>query len=322
MPARTLRWRNLVPGLLSIAGVALVALGILKYGRIGALRGDTYLIYTFSNEARGVLENSDVWLAGQRVGKVEHIDFRPIDSDTAKRLRLTLKILSEYAPLIRRDSYAQIRSGGRMLGEPVVYITIGTEGNPAIPPEGVVASREQADPENVASDIALASLHFPEIINNSRIIKEEVGRLMLQLDSEGEDEPGVALRVLNRHAAELTGQGALQKGTIGLFLSKDGAGALLDRVQRLRIRVDSLTGRMSSQSGNIGRMSSDTVLQREIANVRNEASIVRALLERSNGTAGRFMNDSALTRQLIDLENQMGLLLEDLKRDPARYILQ
>src|SRR5690554_5748541 len=135
--SRKLRWRNLFGGIAALAVSLSLVVAILAYGRIGALRGETYDIYIETNEARGILENSDVWLAGKRVGVVDNIAFQPVTTDTSKRIRLTLKVLRKYQDLIRNDSYAQIRSGGRLLGEPVVYITMGTETAPVLAPGSV-----------------------------------------------------------------------------------------------------------------------------------------------------------------------------------------
>jgi ABC-type transporter Mla subunit MlaD len=303
---------------LSLAAVAAVVAAILTYARIGALRGDSYRLYAFTNEARGILENSDVWLAGQRVGVVDDIEFRPVATDTAKRIRLTLKILRRHQSLIREDSYAQIRSGGRLLGEPVVYLTMGTDRYAALEPDAVLGSREQADAENIASEIALASRDFPEIAQNAKRLLEQMRVLADRLDGAGADEPGVAFRVVSRRAQRLR-SGVSDTGTIGLFLSDSLA--LSARLGRIMSRVDSLGERLRETGGTFRRFSSDSSLGREIADVRNEVSIVRALLTEARGSAGRLMFDQAIPQQLRRVEQELGVLMEDLRRDPARYLV-
>ena len=315
---RRLRWRNLIPGLLSVAAVLAVVAAVLTYARIGALRGDTYRLYAFTNEARGILENSDVWLAGQRAGVVDGIDFRPVDTDTAKRIRLTLKILRRHQALIREDSYAQIRSGGRLLGEPVVYITMGTERFAALQPEQVVRSREQADAENVASQVALASHEFPEIARNAKRLMEQVRELANRLDGVGTDEPGVAFRVVSRRAQDLS-SAASDTGTVALFLSDSLT--LTARLGQIMARTDSLGQRLRETGSTFQRFSSDSSLGREISSLRNEISILRGLLTEARGSAGRLMFDKAIPQQLERMELELGRLMEDLRRNPARYLV-
>jgi ABC-type transporter Mla subunit MlaD len=317
MPRR-LRWRNLIPGLLALAGVATIVVVTLMYARIGALRGDSYQLFAFTNEARGILENSDVWLAGQRVGVVDKIEFRPVATDTLKRIRLTLRILERHQPLIRGDSYAQIRSGGRLLGEPVVYLTMGTDQTPALEPGSVVGSREQADAENVASEIALASRDFPEIARNAKRLLEHARELADQLDASGSDEPGVAFRVVSRRAQRLAST-ASDTGSFGLLMADSIA--LTARLGRIMARADSLGERLSETGTTLSRFSSDSSLGREIADLRNEVSIVRALITDARGSAGRLLFDGAVPGQLERVERQLGELMADLRRDPARYLV-
>lgn len=316
--ARAVRWRNLVPGILSTLGVLALVAAIVAYGRIGALRGDTYGIYVLTNEARGILENSDVWLAGKRVGVVDAIEFRPVTTDTAMRIRLTLKILQEHRDLIRTDSYAQIRSGGRLLGEPVVYISMGSDRYPALEPGAILASREQADAEDIASEIALASRQFPVIARNARQLLDQARELARQLDAVGSDEPGVAFRVVTRRAQRLTSAGS-DSGSFGMFMADSLA--LLERLRLILARTDSLGRRLQETGHAFDRFSSDSSLSREIADLRNEVSIVRSLVREPRGTAGRLMFDDAIARQLSRMERELGLLMKDVRNNPTRYLI-
>lgn len=314
---RSLRWRNLVGGVVALLAVAAVAVAILKFARIGALRGDTYQLYTYTNEARGILENSDVWLAGQRVGIVERIEFRPVRTDTAKRIRLTLKIQRKHQELIRSDAYAQIRSGGRLLGEPVVYITMGTESHPPLADESVLASRDQADTESFTSEIAGAARDFPAIARSAKEILGQARALASRLDAVGSDEPGVAFRLVRSRAQRLTS--GTDTGTIGLFLADSVT--LTQRLRRILARTDSLGARFQESARTFASFSSDSGLGREIADVRNEISIVRVLVSEAHGTAGRLMFDRAIPERLMELEKELARLMEDIRREPARYII-
>lgn len=315
--ARSLRWRNLVPGLLTLAAVTGLAFGILRYAQIGALRGDNYRLYAFTNEARGILKNSEVWVSGKRVGVVDDVEFRQVDTDTAKRLRLTLRVLTKHQGLIRGDSYAQIRSGGSMLGAPVVYVSGGTDAFPVLQPESVVPSLEQANAENIASEIALMSREFPEIARSSRRILQHFRALASELDDSGNDEPGSALRLVTRRAQQLTT--IPDTGSVGLFLSDSVA--LIRRLRRLMARADSLGVRLQETRSALTRRSTDSALTREISDLRNEVSIVRTLMLETRGSAGRLVFDKAIPQQLDEVQRELGRLMEDLRRDPSRYIM-
>lgn len=318
MPSRVPPWRGLVPGIIALAAVVGVAFGILRYMRIGALRGDTYRVYMHSNEARGILENSDVWLGGKRVGKVDKIEFRPVESDTLERVRLTLKILERYRELVRADAYGQIRSGGSLLGEPVVYITFGTQGAPILAEEALLDSRPQADAENVASEIARASREFPEIIANAKRIKDSFTSLSSTLGGTTAEEPVTRLRLVGRRAQRLTAS-LSDTGTVGRMLADSAA--IRARLTRIMARSDSLMDQVQRGGGTLALARGDSTLLRELANVQAEVSIVRALIQESRGTAGRMLYDEAVPRALADVERELGTLIRDLKANPFRYII-
>jgi hypothetical protein len=57
-----------------------------------------------------------------------------------------------------------------------------------------------------------------------------------------------------------------------------------------------------------------------VADVQNELSIVRALIEGARGTAGRLERDRAIVDELAEAERQVGAIMADLRRHPFRYL--
>lgn len=295
-------------------------LAILLFARVGALRGDTYKLYLITSEARGILKGSEVWLAGKKVGLVSDIDFREPDQDRGGgRLVIELEILSEYQNHIRNDSYTQIRSGGSLIGAPVVYLIQGSPNSQPIQRGGSVQSRGQVDAESFTSEIALASRQFPEIIRNLRTIYREARIVSSTLAGEDEKQSGFTLSGVGSRTARLGKRALKGDGTIGLFL-KD-SDPLTGRAMRAIARADSIMLRINDTVGILTRLQKDTALAHEIANIRNEVSIVRALMAGTNGTVGRMKQDSAVVWQLKRLEGELGKTIEDLKREPLRYIV-
>ncbi len=318
MPGRLPKWTALVGGLVATAGLIVVGIGVLFFARVGALRGDTYRLFTYTDEARGILKGSDVWLAGQKVGSVAGIEFRPVEADTSRRIRLTLDILREHGDHFRGDSYAQIRSGGNLIGSPVVYVVPGTPAAPPLTAGSLIPSRGQLDSETLTSEFAIASRQFPEIIANVRTINAEMRGVRAALGGTGSDAPAVAVHVVGGRVLGLGKRALSGSGTIGSFVNDEDR--VFERAQRAISRADSLRQLLDTGRGTFVRLRGDTTLLRTLADARNEVSIVRALLAEPGGSAGRFLRDSAIVRQLGRIERELGLTMEDFKRDPARYI--
>lgn len=305
MPQRALRWRSLVPGLIAIAVLIAGALAVLRYGRMGALRGDTISLRVLAEDARGVMRGAPVWLAGKRVGEVEAVRFRSIRADTAPALVLQIKVLAKYAPLIRAGSRARIRSGGRLLGAPVVNIAPGTDASPPISPGGVLPAATQLDPQQARARLAAASYEFTTTLGN-------VGELTRQLDttlrrverirSGGTADLSSALARLDALAAHARGAGTLGR------LGSDAT--LAERTRRVGARADSLAALLQSAR----RTASQGVLLERVGSVQSDVATLRALLAESRGSAGRFLHDRALSLQLARIERQVAAIAADAKR--------
>ena len=309
-------WKSLIPGLIAIVAIVLATIALLMFAQVGALRGDTVRVYAATDQARGLLKGSDVWLAGQKVGVVADIRFQPVTTNVSHRLLLELELLREHLPQLRRDSYAQIRTGGSLIGAQVVYLTTGTAGAPAVSEEDTLRAEPQGDAETVASQIAGASQQFPAILNNVKLLSAQLESARGTLGAFGAEEGVSRLGAVGERAADLGGRAMAGRGTIGMAMRRDDH---LVRAKRVMARADSIRTLLSSRTSSYGRLRRDTTLLTEINEVRNELSIVRNLLAQPNGTAGRAIADSAIVRQLGRLEREFGTLKREIVRDPLRF---
>ena len=315
---RSSHWRELWRGLVLLGALIAGVAWVFIYARIGALRGDTFPLYTVTSEARGVLKGTEVWLAGQKVGQVARIEFRPPSADTSRRLLLELAILEKYRGQIRADSHGQIRSGGTLIGAPVVALSVGSTAAPALAPGDTMQLDAQGDTEGVASQIAAASRVFPEIAQNARTIRDQFMTAEGTLGSLDERAP-VELRTIRSRATELTRGATGGEGTLGLAL-RGGRSELGRRVQQVLARTDTLRALLDSERTSLGRFRRDSTLARSVAELRDDVSIVRALLARPEGTAGRAIADAAIQQELAQLERELDVLLDDIRRRPFRYL--
>jgi phospholipid/cholesterol/gamma-HCH transport system substrate-binding protein len=316
--ARRLAWSDVRGGLLAILVIVVVAVATLKYARVGALRGGTIRLYALVGEARGVLKGSEVWLSGQKIGKVADIQFRsPSVSDTSTRLLLVLDVLDQYRGLMHRDAEAQIRAGGSVIGAVVVYLTPGTMAAPLLRDNDTLRARAQLDLEGSTVGFDAATQEFPAIMKNVKELRQELELTQGTLGAvihEGMVQGG-QLSATAAKIGALRDRFSTSRGTVGLAMSGDfGA-----RARRVLARTDSIRSLLSSSATSLGRFRRDSTLLGEVADIRNELTIVRAQLDEPRGTAGRVMHDSAVVSALGDAHREMGLLVADMKKHPLRY---
>jgi hypothetical protein len=319
--ARRLSWSDVRGGILACFAIAAVVFAVLKYSRVGALHGDTMMLYALVGEARGVLVGSEVWLSGQKIGKITDLRFRsPTVSDTSARIEISMEVLSRYRSAIHKDAVAQIQNGGTFIGAPVMYMRPGTTKAPEIQPGDTVSTHPQTDVEGATSQFGAASREFPVIIDNIKLLTAQLqttsGTMGAFLNTPG--GPGIdEMARTRREAGRLSDRLLTGGGSVGKFMK----GGLTERTNRVLARTDSVRALIASHNTSYGRLRRDSTLLLEVADIRNELSIVRALVNEPRGTAGRAIRDSGLTNALSDAERQMALLLTDIKKRPLRYLV-
>ena len=296
--------------------IAALTFAVLVFARVGRLHGDTYRLHILTDAARGVIKGTEVWLAGEKVGLVTEIRFAPPGRDTLARLVIELELLEKVQEFIRKDSFGQIRSGGSLIGAPVVYIKPGTSATPALADGDTVPAKPQVDTEGLTSAVALAGRELPIVIGEAKQVRADMQRATSRL-SELQDNGGVSLSVVGSRAAGITRRATRGGGAVS-HLMRDSV--IMARVSSAMRSADTIRALLASESTSYGRFKRDSSLVHEIASVRDEMSILRGLIGQSRGTAGRAINDAAVTDALASIEKELGRTIEDIKRDPLRYV--
>jgi ABC-type transporter Mla subunit MlaD len=296
--------------------IAAFTVAVLVYARVGRIPGDKYRLHLLTDAARGVIKGTEVWLAGQKVGLVTEIRFAPPGRDTLARLAIELELVEAVQDLIREDSFGQIRSGGSLIGAPVVYITPGTSSRRMLTDGDTVAAKPQVDTEGLTSAVALAGREIPIVVREAKQVRDDMRRATSQL-SELQDNGGVSLSVVGSRAAGITRRATSGGGTVSRL---QGDPMVMARVSSAMRSADTIRALLASESTSYGRFKRDSSLVRQIASVRDEMSILRGLIDQSRGTAGRVANDKAIADALVSVEKELGRTIEDIKRDPLRYV--
>ena len=309
-------WSALLPGVIIAALIVAFTFAVLVFARVGRLHGDTYRLHILTDAARGVIQGTEVWLAGEKVGLVKEIRFAPPGRDTLSRLVIQLELLETVQELIREDSFGQIRSGGSLIGAPVVYITPGTSATPALADGDTVRAKPQVDTEGLTSAVALAGRELPIVMREAKQVRADMQRATSRL-SELQDNGGVNLSVVGSRAAGITRRATRGGGVVPLFMRDS---TIMARVSGAMRSADTIRSLLASEATSFGRFKRDSSLMRQIASVRDEVSILRGLIDRSEGTAGRAVNDNAVTDALASVEKELARTIEDIKRDPLRYV--
>lgn len=300
-PHRRLTWRTLLIGIIAIAALAGAAFWVLAFARVGALHGDRYHVTLLTDDANRVIQGTEVWLEGQKVGLVADVRLRPVSTDSAHRIAIDLELLSEYQPQIRADSHAQLRHAGSPIGAPVVMLTVGTAAAPVLADGDTLIASPTASRQQLMDELADASRNVPHLAANVDAILHDLDRTAAQMHA--------------LPAAHTTGIGTLARHAMARISTFGRRRASRDRASRPRSITDSsahlhvtatrlasdvrrMRTTAASGHGTIGRLQRDTSLGVTLGDVGRQLSRIGWLLDESRGSAGRFLHDSAIAHQL------------------------
>lgn len=312
--ARTLRWRELKTGLIAFAVIAALALSVLMFARVGALHGDTSNIFVLTDDASGILNGTEVWLSGEKIGLVKDVHFRPVTTDTMQRLAIHTEVMSDRLHLIRRDAYADIRPGGNLIGSPVVFIASGTSAAPALRNGDTLVTRSTGAMKPVSDRVAA-------LVRRLGALADTGARVVTLLNSQAGEVGSITRAGIPKIAgvtASISGimtKATSGEGTLGLAARGDIAAHLA----RITSAKDSIMLLLSSGNGNVGRFRRDSTLFSAIGRVRDDIDSLRASYAGAGGIT-HARSDTALAAEIARVRAELTALMADIKKHRVRYL--
>ena len=312
--ARQLHWRELKGGMIAVAVITALTVGVLLFARVGGLHGKKVTLYVVTAEAPGILSGTEVWLAGEKEGIVRDVSFRPATVPELERILIRTELLAEALPSVRRDSYAQIKPGGSLIGTLVVSISPGTMAAPPLHDGDTIHARPRAQVVDLSEDIGTIGPEFAALGAATKALADNLGRPVGTFGNyRASGLPDLA--DVNAGMSSLSRR-ATGKGTI----SRSMSGNLQTRASHAMAAADSIRALVSSNKGNIGRFRRDTTLVTNASHVLAEVDTLRGLLSDPVAAIAAAHSDSVLVRQLDRTHIVLASLIKDVKSHPLRYI--
>jgi phospholipid/cholesterol/gamma-HCH transport system substrate-binding protein len=315
---RSLRWRDLIPGLLVFGALLFTTAATLKYARIGRITGDTIRYYAAFAGARNVMGGTEVWINGAKVGRVKRVAFADPSADSTHRVVLELEVREKFRDQIRENSSAQLRTGAKLMGPTVLYITAGTSDARIVPEDDTIVGTSGGDIQAVTASFGEVAREFPEVMANVKMLTASLSSTRGTIGALTTLDAPKRFEALVDNASRLTDRARSGKGTLGLAMER---GALIARAKAASAQADSVRALLASDRTSFGRFRRDSTLLDAVAAVRDELSIAQALLAaQPGGTLSRFGQDSIIAVQTAERARLMGELVADIKRRPMRYL--
>ncbi|HHW58885.1 MAG: MlaD family protein [Bacteroidales bacterium] len=283
-----------------IAVIFIASIGFLYWG-INFLKGlkifsDNTIVYVDYDETYGLTTNSPVLLNGLNIGKVD--EFKFISDDYKVRVRLLIQTNIE----IPKNSIALITSGDFLEGK-VIKIILGD------------AKEYIKDNDFLKGEV---SPDFTQILGAELSpLKEKAITLMASIDSTISIFQNIANpQVQNDLIMTIEN---IKKTTISLNKS-------LENIENISSNIKANNDKINQIITNINQIT-DTIknsdLHLVINNLNKDIYELQKIIDTINmksGTIGKLIYDDSLYFYLTKSSQSLNYLLEDLRKNPKRYI--
>ncbi len=312
-------WSQIRVGLAVVAALAVLAVAIFFIGESAAIFGERYHLTTLMPSANGLIEGASVKLAGQDVGKVETIEFIPIEGRARpdQVLKITMSINTAVQEQIRGDSEARVRTQG-LLGDKIVDLTPGTPDSPPLQPGDTVPSAIAVDYEQMLASAAELVDDLSLMLRNMRTIADNLlagqgtaGRMLM--DTALYVELLTTSRSMNAFLDAVgSGEGAFAQ------LAQDEQ--LYQDLRSVVAGLDTLTVTLISGEGTLSRLITDDSLYVRLSSSSARADSLLSAIESGEGTLGQLVTDQELYESLLKLLVDIQTVVLELREDPRKYV--
>ena len=269
--------------------------GIKWLGGQNILLSDN-IYYVHYDDVSGLQESSRVKLRGVEVGNVRSITL------LGDKVEVEIAIEDKYADMIPDNSVAELGSSG-LMGGMEIYIIQG-DSETVMKDGGEFEGRVRPDMLGSLADQGGALLeNLNTTVTNVNALlddnSEEIGQMIANLESMTSSIDNL----LSASSGDI--EGALNDlHTFTTTLSENSE------------RIEAMLANLETFSGDLA----DADLVNQLTATVDSLNAVLASIQEGEGSVGKLLNDEELYNSLNTASDNLGLLLEDIKTNPKRYI--
>lgn len=315
----TVTWDQVRVGLVLIAALTILSLGVLLIGDIGDVFGRRYRLVTLMESAAGLVPGAPVQVAGQNVGQVDRIEFiRPEDRPrSGEAVAVWLGVNVGIREQIRSDSRARVRTQG-LLGDRLIDIEPGSADQRVLEEGDTVAAAPALSYQELLGQAADAVQSLTTLSRDltdalAGVARGEgtLGRLLV------DDSLYAQLVELSAGVNAVLGPLGEGEGALGRLLRDE---SLYERLVSATARLDSLSEDVLQGEGTLGRLVRSDSLYRALAASAARADSLLGAVSRGEGMMGRLVTDERLYEELLKTVVDLNALVQELRADPDRFI--
>lgn len=269
--------------------------GIKWLGGQNILKSDN-IYYVYYDDVSGLQKSSRVNLRGVEVGNVREIKLMQ------DNVKVEIAIASEYAEMIPDNSVAEIASAG-LMGGMEIYIVQG-DSKKAMPDGGTFKSEVRTDM------ISMLAGKGSELLDGLNTTVDNVNTLL------ADNSEGIGQLVANLESVTSSIDSVLAASSGDIKGAISDLHAFTATLTENAGRIEALLTNLETFSGDLA----DADIVNQLKATVDSLNAVLASVQNSEGSVGKLLYDSELYNSLTTASDNLGLLLEDVKERPMRYV--
>jgi len=244
----------------------------------------------------GLQESSRVKLRGVEVGNVRDIS---LEKD---RVKVEIAVESDYASMIPANSVAEIGAAGLMGGVEIVIIQ--GDAKELVKKGATLEGRIKPDMIGSLADKGT------ELIDGLNETVDGVNQLI------GANSQNITDLVANLESMSRSIDGILAASAPDINKAVDDLSTFTATLSANTERVESMLANLDTFTGDLAEADIINQLNTTVTSLNQ----VLAAIENGEGSVGKLLTDEELYNSLTMAGDNLGLLLEDLKANPMRYV--
>ena len=254
------------------------------------------IYYAYYDDVTGLMESSRVKLRGVEVGNVRTITL--LDD----KVEVEISIDAEYADMIPANSVAEVAAAG-LMGGMEVYIIQG-DSEDILQDGGTFVGRMRPDMIGSLADKG------GELLDGLSVTVDNLNTLL------GDNGEGIGQLISNLESVTASIDQMLAASSDDIEGAVGNLNTFTATLAENSARIESMLTNIESFSGELA----DADLVGQLSATVESLNAVLGTIQNAEGSVGKLLNDTELYNSLTTASDNLGLLLEDVKARPMRYV--
>ena len=254
------------------------------------------IYYAYYDDVTGLMESSRVKLRGVEVGNVRTITL--LDD----KVEVEISIDAEYADMIPANSVAEVAAAG-LMGGMEVYIIQG-DSEDILQDGGTFVGRMRPDMIGSLADKS------GELLDGLSVTVDNLNTLL------GDNGEGIGQLISNLESVTASIDQMLAASSDDIEGAVGNLNTFTATLAENSARIESMLTNIESFSGELA----DADLVGQLSATVESLNAVLGTIQNAEGSVGKLLNDTELYNSLTTASDNLGLLLEDVKARPMRYV--